>query len=48
MSDDFYRAAAESALRATKNPKCQPLPLPLDQYDQWRNMVLNFDPKDML
>lgn len=48
MSDSFFRAAAESALRATKNPRCQPLPLPLDQYDQWRSMTLNFDPKDML
>jgi hypothetical protein len=48
MSDSFYRAAAESALRATKNPRCQPLPLPLDQYEQWRTMTLNFNPQDML
>ncbi len=48
MTDTFYRAAAESALRATKNPRCQPLPLPLDQYEQWRTMTLNFNPQDML
>ncbi|MBT4625729.1 MAG: hypothetical protein HOC63_03490 [Rhodospirillales bacterium] len=48
MSDSFFRAAAESALRATKNPRCQPLPLPLDQYEQWRTMTLNFNPQDML
>ncbi|NQV44423.1 MAG: energy transducer TonB [Rhodospirillales bacterium] len=48
MTDSFYRAAAESALRATKNPRCQPLPLPLDQYEQWRTMTLNFNPQDML
>ena len=48
MTDPFYRAAAESALRATKNPRCQPLPLPLDQYEQWRTMTLNFNPQDML
>jgi len=48
MTDPFYRAAAESALRATKNPRCQPLPLPLDQYEQWQTMTLNFNPQDML
>ncbi len=48
LTDPFYRAAAESALRATKNPRCQPLPLPLDQYEQWRTMTLNFNPQDML
>jgi len=48
LTDQAFRAAAESALRATKNPRCQPLPLPLDQYQQWRTMTLNFDPRDML
>ena len=48
LTDQAYRAAAESALRATKNPRCQPLPLPLDQYQQWRTMTLNFNPRDML
>ena len=48
LTDPAFRAAAESALRATKNPRCQPLPLPLDQYQQWRTMTLNFDPSGML
>ncbi len=48
FSDQAFRAAAESALRAVKNPRCQPFPLPLDQYQQWRTMTLNFDPSGML
>jgi hypothetical protein len=48
MADSYFRAAAQSALRAVKNPRCQPLPLPLDQYDQWRTLTLNFNPQDML
>ncbi|MEQ8664653.1 MAG: hypothetical protein RIC16_02925 [Rhodospirillales bacterium] len=48
MSDDVFRVAAESALRATRIPDCQPLPLPLDQYQQWRSMTLIFDPSEML
>lgn len=48
LTDQTYRAAAESALRATKNPRCQPLPLPLDRYQQWRTMKINFNPRDML
>lgn len=47
-SDPFYRAAAESALRAVLNPQCQPYKLPPDKYDQWRDLVLNFNPRDML
>lgn len=45
--DPFYRAAAESALRAVLNPRCNPLKLPLEKYNQWRNMILIFDPRDM-
>ena len=46
-SDPFYRAMAESALRAVLNPRCQPFKLPLDKYDRWQTMLLNFDPKEM-
>jgi outer membrane biosynthesis protein TonB len=46
-SDTFYRAAADSALRAVRNPQCTPLNLPPDKYDQWRTMTIVFDPKDM-
>ncbi len=47
-SDPFYRAAAESALRALRNPKCSPLELPPDQYEQWKTIHFTFDPRDML
>jgi outer membrane biosynthesis protein TonB len=45
--DPFYRSMAESARRAILNPRCQPLGLPLDKYDEWQVMVLNFDPRGM-
>jgi hypothetical protein len=47
-SDPYFRAAAESARRALFNPLCTPLRLPPDKYPIWREMVLNFDPKDIL
>ena len=46
-SDPFYRTMAESALRAVLNPRCQPFKLPPEKYARWKNMKLNFDPKDM-
>jgi outer membrane biosynthesis protein TonB len=46
-SDNFYRAAADSAMRAVK--QCSPLQnLPVDKYGTWRDMELTFDPKEML
>jgi len=47
-TDPFFRAAAESALRAVLKPKCNPLKLPSDRYDLWKTMTLNFNPKEML
>ena len=47
QSDPFFRAAAESALRAVLNPHCNPLKLPPEKYQQWQNMVLIFDPIQM-
>ena len=47
-TDPAYRAAAESALRAVKNPRCQPLALPPEKYDMWRRITFTFNPKDML
>ncbi|HEY8351936.1 MAG TPA: hypothetical protein VIK87_05285, partial [Sphingomonadales bacterium] len=44
--DDYYRVAAESARRAVQ--RCAPLKLPPETYDLWREIVLSFDPKDML
>jgi len=47
-SDSSFRAAADSALRALRNPRCSPLRLPPEKYDQWKSIVINFDPKNML
>ena len=47
LSDPFFRASAESALRAVLNPKCSPFKLPPDKYAIWRNLNINFDPRDM-
>ena len=44
MSDPFYRAAAESAARAVR--QCAPFNLPPDQYELWRDLTFNFDPKE--
>lgn len=47
QSDGFYRSMAESAVRAILNPSCQPLPLPLDKYNDWRDLVFSFNPREM-
>lgn len=47
-TDPFYRAVAESAVRALLNPDCRPLKLPLDQYDIWKEITFNFDPGEAL
>jgi outer membrane biosynthesis protein TonB len=46
--DPFFRAAAESALRAVLNPRCHPFKLPADKYERWRTMTLVFNPREML
>jgi hypothetical protein len=46
--DPFFRAAAESALRAFGNPICSPLALPEGKYEQWKRITFTFDPRDML
>jgi outer membrane biosynthesis protein TonB len=48
LSDPSYRAAAESARRAFFNPACRPLRLPPDKYEIWKDMVVDFSPKDVL
>ena len=42
----FHRAAADSAARAVW--QCQPYNLPARKYDTWKDMILNFNPRDML
>ncbi|MEJ0061822.1 MAG: cell envelope integrity protein TolA [Alphaproteobacteria bacterium] len=48
LADPFFRAAAESAVRALRNPRCSPLELPPDKYQEWKTIHFNFDPRDML
>jgi len=45
-SSPFFRAAADSARRAIL--RCQPYNLPIEKYDAWRDVVVTFDPKDMI
>ncbi|TVR82759.1 MAG: hypothetical protein EA405_06125 [Rhodospirillales bacterium] len=47
-NDGYYRAAAESALRAVLNDRCHPFRLPPDKYERWKTMTLIFNPKDMV
>jgi len=46
--DPFFRAAAESARRAFFNPMCRPLRLPPEKYAIWKDLVVDFSPKDVL
>ncbi|HEX7967793.1 MAG TPA: energy transducer TonB, partial [Stellaceae bacterium] len=46
-SEPFFQAAAESAMRALRNPRCQPLKLPPQKYDAWQTFTITFDPKDL-
>ena len=48
MRDPYFRITAESALRAAKDPRCAKLPVPLEKYEIWKDMKLNFNPKEML
>ena len=41
----YFRAAADAAVRAVM--QCQPYELPAKKYAQWRDMILNFDPREM-
>jgi hypothetical protein len=46
-TDAFFRSVAESAVRALKNPVCSPLALPPEKYQEWKDTVMTFNPKDM-
>lgn len=46
-SDSFFRAAADSAVRALYHPDCTPLNLPERKYDTWKEIVVTFDPRNM-
>ena len=45
-ADPFFRSAAESAMRAVLNPRCSPLRFPPKKYDEFKVMVLYFNPKE--
>lgn len=47
-SDPFFRAVAESALRALRKPLCSPLKLPFGEYDVWKEIILTFNPREAL
>ncbi len=47
-NDTFYRAAADSALRAVRHPNCEVLDLPADKYDLWKELTFNFNPASQL
>lgn len=48
VADTFFRTVAESAVRALRNPKCNPLMLPPDKYSEWSKIRMTFNPKDMM
>lgn len=46
-SDTMFRAAADSALRAVRNPLCMPYDLPHDKAEVWKQVTVTFDPTQM-
>ncbi len=46
MDEPSFRTAAESARRAVL--RCTPLTLPPAKYESWKDIVLNFNPRDLL
>jgi len=43
-----YKAIAESAHRAVKNPRCNKFELPFAKYEIWKEIVLRFNPSEMV
>ncbi|QFT30089.1 hypothetical protein FIV00_06380 [Labrenzia sp. THAF82] len=41
-----FGAAASSAVRAVM--RCQPYSLPIAKYDAWQEVIINFDPREMI
>lgn len=46
-TDTFFRAAADSAVRAVRAPQCSPLEVPDDKFEAWQSMIIVFDPREM-
>ncbi|MTH98059.1 TonB C-terminal domain-containing protein [Roseibium sp. RKSG952] len=45
-SNPAFRAAASSAVRAVM--RCAPYSLPIAKYEAWQEVIINFDPREML
>ncbi|MDR1233723.1 MAG: cell envelope integrity protein TolA [Holosporales bacterium] len=45
--DPNFRIAAENARRAVLDPACNPLPFPKNKYEEWKDLELSFNPKEM-
>jgi len=45
-SNATFQAAADRAMRAIR--LCQPFELPADKYNVWRDIILNFNPREMI
>ena len=43
--DAYFRTAAEAAVRAIL--RCSPFELPVNQYSEWKQMNLTFNPREM-
>lgn len=43
-----FRAVAESALRALRNPRCMPLRLPTERFALWQEISFNFDSREAI
>lgn len=41
------RASADAGLRAVNNPRCSPLRLPPEKFDQWKVLTIDFDPSKL-
>ena len=39
----YYDAIINSAMRTFYNPECVTLKVPLDKYDSWKKITINFD-----
>lgn len=47
-TDTIFRAAADSALRAVRDPNCTPFRLPPNKYNDWKVINATFDPSQIL
>ena len=48
LNESFFRAAAESALRAVNHPECKKLKVPEKKYKTWKEIILDFDPSQSI